>query len=238
MALVAGPLGAYEGGPVEHGGTVTGTVRLAGAPPPPAPARPVTVDAATCGAEVPDESLLLGRAGGVRNAVVALADVTRGRGGLRPEGVTVDNRGCRFVPRVQVVQRGEKVQVRTSDPVLHNAHAWHTGPKEVSLANLALSQPGQTMDLGRRLASRLPPSGESIVSLRCDVHPWMAAWLVVLDHPYGTVTDAEGRFELPEVPPGSYRLVAWHERLGRAERPVTVGPDGRVDVEVTFPASR
>ena len=71
------------------------------------------------------------------------------------------------------------------------------------------------------VAEPVPASGEALVRLRCDVHPWMAGWLVVVEHPYAAVTDAEGRFTIADVPPGAYTLAVWHERLGRTERPVT-----------------
>src|SRR5207247_5859701 len=105
---------------------------------------------------------------------------------------------------------------------LHNAHSVLVAEPEVSIANLALAVSGQTMDLTRRLAATLPASGEALVRVGCDVHPWMRGWLVVLDHPYAAVTGADGRFAIAAVPAGSYTLALWHEMLGRAERPATV----------------
>jgi hypothetical protein len=207
---------------------VTGAVFLS-APRAPGAPTPVTVDAAVCGERAADESLIVDASGRVRNAVVVLrpASPTPPAGAAGPE-VRVDNAGCRFVPRVQVVRRGQPVRVHNSDPVLHNTRADVVGPAAVVVANLALARAGVTMDLTRRLESRLPAGPEVVVRLGCDVHPWMRGWLVVVDHPHAAVTDASGAYEISDVPPGAYTLVIWHETLGRRERPLTVASEGTV----------
>ncbi len=216
---------------------VAGTVHLAGPRPAAPPPTPVTVDPTVCGATVPDESLVVDERGAVRDVVVVLRGVPPRRG-APPGEVMIDNTGCRFAPRVQVAVRGQTVRVRNSDPVLHNARPVLVAEPEVSIANLALAARGQTMDLTRRLAAKLPAGGEAIVRLGCDVHPWMRGWLVVLDHPYAAVTDAHGRFAIADVPPGRYTVALWHERLGRAEAPVTVPAQGTASVDLTLPVPR
>jgi hypothetical protein len=221
-------------------GRIAGRITLSGPRPRGGPPVRVTVDPAVCGDAVPDEALVLSSDGGVESAVVVL----RGVPAPPPPGdapVTIDNAHCRFVPRVQVARRGQPVRVRNSDPVLHNAHPVLVADPEVSIANLALSQQGQTMDLSRRLAAKLPAEGEeqkeAIVRLGCDVHPWMIGWLLVVDHPWAAVTGGDGAFALERVPPGSYTLAIWHETLGRIERPVTVGPGETATVDAVFPAA-
>ncbi len=218
-------------------GRVEGTVRLLGPPPAPRPPIATIIDSTVCGAEIPDESLLVDHDGGVANAVVVVRGVGAGAAPARAEAV-VDNAHCRFVPRVQVVTRGQSVRVRSSDPVLHNAHPVLVAEPEVSIANFALAVPGRPMDLTRRLAAALPARGEALVRLGCDVHPWMRGWLVVLDHPYAAVTGADGRFAIAAVPAGSYTLALWHETLGRAERPATVPPGAHVSIDFTLPSGR
>src|SRR2546426_132683 len=218
-------------------GRVEGTVRLLGPPPAPRPPIATIIDSTVCGAEIPDESLLVDHDGGVANAVVVVRGVAAGAAAERPEAL-VDNAHCRFVPRVQVLARGQSVRVRSSDPVLHNAHPVLVAEPDVSIANLALAVPGQTMDLTRRLAATLPGSGEALIRLGCDVHPWMRGWLVVLDHPYAAVTGADGRFLIDGVPPGAYTVAVWHEVLGRAEQPVTVPPAGSATIDFTLAAPR
>jgi hypothetical protein len=215
--------------------TVTGAVRVSGTRVPSAPTS-VTVDAAVCGDRVADESLIVDAEGRLRNAVVMLRPASPAQeAGERGPEVRVDNAGCRFVPRVQVVRRGQPVRVHNSDPVLHNTRADVVGAPSVAVANLALARAGVTMDLTRRLEARLPSGpAEVLVRLGCDVHPWMRGWLVVVDHPYAAVTDAAGSYAIRNVPPGSYTLAIWHETLGSRERPLTVTPEGTVVPDQTF----
>jgi hypothetical protein len=211
---------------------VTGAVRVSGARVPRPPIA-VGADATVCGERVADESLLVDAQGGLKNAVVVL------RGASSPADATaavgeavVDNVGCRFVPRVQVVRRGQAVRVHNADPVLHNTRADLPGPPETTVANLALPRAGATMDLTRRLGARLPAGpGEALVRLGCDVHPWMRGWLVVIGHGRAAVTDAAGSYVIPGVPEGTYTLSVWHEVLGRRERQVTLPATGTVTLD-------
>jgi hypothetical protein len=233
LGLVLALVALAPGANAADVGRITGTVRIAGTPPAPAALR-VTVDPAVCGESMPDESLRVGAGGGVEGAVAILQGMSAA--GDPPAGeVVVDNVRCRFTPRVQVVRRGQTVRVRNSDPVLHNAHPVLVATPETPIANLALSRQGQTMDLTRRLAARLPPSGEAIVRFGCDVHPWMRGWLVVLDHAAAAVTDARGAFTIERVPPGTYTLAVWHETLGRAEQRLTVPAGRAVKADLVFP---
>jgi hypothetical protein len=213
-------------------------VRLEAPLPSPRPPLRVSVDPGACGDAVPDESLAVSDDGGVRGVVVVLRGVPGPPPTPAAEPVVVDNAGCRFVPRVQVARRGQPVRVRNSDAVLHNAHPVLVAEPEVSIANLALSQQGQSMDLTRRLAAKLPPDGDAVVRLGCDVHPWMTGWLVVVDHPWAAVTDARGAFAIDRVPAGTYTAALWHETLGRMERRVTVGAGAAASLDAAFPAAR
>lgn len=211
---------------------MTGAVRVSGARAP-RPPIPVSVDGAVCGDRVADESLLVDAHGGVQNAVVVLRPTSVAPAASVPAAeVRVDNAGCRFVPRVQVVRRGQPVRVHNADPVLHNTRADLVGPPEVAVANLALARAGVTMDLTRRLAARLPPgSAEALVRLGCDVHPWMRGWLAVVEHGFAAVTDGAGGFAIRDVPEGGYTLSVWHEVLGRRERQVAVPATGTVRMD-------
>jgi len=219
--------------------TVTGAVRVSGTRGPRA-ATVVTVDVPVCGERIADESLLVDARGGLANAVVVLRPSPSRPADAVPPGsaVLVDNVACRFVPRVQIVRRGQAVRVRNTDPVLHNARASLPGPPEIAVANLALARAGQTMDLTRRLDARLPAApAEATVRLGCDVHPWMRGWLVIVDHSYAAVTDAMGGYTIRDVPAGAYTLAIWHEALGRTERPLAVPPGGTVRADATLPGS-
>ena len=196
----------------------------------------MTVDPAVCGERMADESLLVDAQGGLRNAVVVLRAASAPAPTPVPEApVVVDNAGCRFVPRVQLVRRGQTVRVHNADSVLHNARADVVGPPDVPVANLALSRAGITMDLTRRLTARLPENRpETVVRLGCDVHPWMRGWLVVLDQGFAAVTDASGHYTIADVPEGRYTLSVWHEVLGRRERQLEVSKSGTLRADEKF----
>jgi hypothetical protein len=178
-----------------------------------------------CGAGVPDDRLVVGPAGGLRFAVVSVEGVKGGKKAERDLTLVLDNRGCRFVPHVQVAEVGQWLEIRNSDPILHNADA-RVGAE--TLFNVALPP-------DRHLRKPLARSG--LVALTCDVrHTWMSAYVAVADHPYHTVTDAYGAFEIGDLPPGSYTLRVWHEELGTKEVPVTVEAHRTAVAELTYPA--
>ena len=221
---VAVGVGAPLAAPAAERGTVAGVIRLDGAAPT-RPPLPVYKHPEVCGASVPDDRLVVGPGGGLRFAVVTIEGV---RNGSRPERDAVhalDNRQCRFEPHVQVAEVGQWLDISNSDPILHNADA-RVGTE--TLFNLGLPP-------GRRVRRPLARSGR--IAITCDVrHTWMSAFVVVTDHPYHTVTDAYGAYEIRDVPPGSYTLSVWHEELGTREAPVTVEAGGTATVDVAFPA--
>jgi hypothetical protein len=201
------------------GGPISGVVHLAGRPPA-RPALPVTQDADTCGASVPDESLVVDAAGEVANAVVFLEAPppnSTAAPASPPPSVTLDQRGCRFTPHVLAAQVGATLVALNSDPVLHTVHA--TGAHHRFAFDAAMPFKGA------KRALPLDRAGQ--FGLTCNAgHRWMHAWLHVFDHPYFAVTDAHGRFTLPSVPPGTYALAVWQERLGERHFRVKVGARG------------
>lgn len=199
-------------------GTIAGTVRLAGTVPPMSEIKfgSFAECAAVHDAPVFTNDALV-RDGKVQNAIVYVKEGLGDRVFAVPETpVEIDQHGCLYEPRVVAVQTGQPILYRNSDRTLHNVH----GKPEASGGwNFALSRQGseRTMRIDRP---------EVAVSVRCDLHPWMQGWIGVFDHPYFAVTGPDGAFSLPNVPPGTYVLAAWHERLGTAERTVTLGPRG------------
>lgn len=224
IAFLVGPAPAraYTEVEVTSPAALEGRVVLRGARPEPS-FLPVLKNADVCGDRVPDESLVVGSSGGVAGVVVELVGVTAGKAPLAQPAV-LDNRVCAFVPRVQALQVGQSLEIRNGDPILHDAHAW-LGSKTVF--NLGLPE-------WRRVSHTFDAPG--LHAIDCNVlHTWMKAWVFVADHPYVTVTDEEGRFDLEEIPPGRHDLRIWHEKLGEKRRTVTLGPDQRLDLEIGLP---
>jgi hypothetical protein len=217
---------AYEGGPVEGGATIQGTVRFNGPADKPSPHQ-VFKHQEVCGKAVEDESLVLGPQNSVRYAVVSIEGITRGKQ-LEHEALNVlDNQRCRFVPHVLAASVGQWLVIENSDPILHNADAVSLSDHK-TLFNRGLPPNSQ---------SRQPLIHADRLHVTCEVrHTWMEAYVVVADHPYVAVTDAEGAYELRDVPPGKYTLKVWHERLGSLEQVVTVEKGGRHVEDFTFSA--
>ena len=206
-----------------EGARISGRVLYAGAPRPPKPIQ-VTKDHAVCGARAHvDESLMVGTDGGVRNAVVSIGPIAPGGPWPAAGKPTLDQRGCWFVPHVLLAPAGATIEVINSDGILHNIHTY---PKNNPPANLAQPKFKKVLNL----AFAAPDT----VQVKCDVHGWMNAWIVVAPHPYYAVTDGSGAFSFAGVPPGTYTLAVWHEALGTREQPITAAPGGSSEATITF----
>jgi hypothetical protein len=129
---------------------------------------------------------------------------------------------------VQAVSTGTKIEIRNSDPILHNTHSYLEGTR--TLFNLALPLQGQ------KIKRKMKKPG--LVNLKCDAgHTWMSAYIVVRDDPYFAVTDEKGEFSISDIPPGTYQLKAWHETLGTQEKEITIEPNGKTSVGFSFSSS-
>jgi hypothetical protein len=207
LGAVAGPAAA---------GDIHGTARFNGPAERLAPLT-VTKDNGVCGAALPDESLLVAN-GNLADVVVTL----QGAPGAAPGKVTLDQQGCRFVPRVQVAPLGSTLEILNSDAVLHGVHGWLGRSTRFNIPMPAK---------GARASAKLDRVG--VIQVRCDVHGWMRAYLIVADGP-AAVSGLDGAFTLRDVPPGRYTLTAWHERLGEKTTQVTVPAQGAARVDFTF----
>ncbi len=186
-------------------GSVNGTVSVAGAYQRPKPL-PVFKNRSFCGSAVPNETLLIGVGGGLRNAVVLLRPLD-GKVPIQPGAVILDNKHCAFTPHVQVTTVGSELLLKNSDPILHTVHA-RMGRE--TLFNVGLPR-------WRQVTKRLDRVG--VIRIDCDVlHTWMSAAVVVTDTPYFTVTDEHGLFSIDKLPSGAYEVEIWHERLGALHR--------------------
>jgi hypothetical protein len=196
---------------VRDGAKITGQVRVTGDVPV-LPPQPVFKEKEVCGAELADERLVVGQNGALGNAVVYLSDIKAGKALSLGAPARLDNRKCSFVPHVLSATVGQTLEIHNSDPFLHDAHAL-LGSR--TLFNVAILK-------DRTVSQPLLDAG--LVHLNCNVrHTWMHGYLYVAEHPYHTVTGADGRFVIEDVPPGEWTLRVWHEMLGSSDRHVRLG---------------
>jgi plastocyanin len=222
LIVVAQALSAASRLALAATGKVSGTVSVAGAYQRPKPL-PVFKNRSFCGTAVPNETLLIGAGGGLRNAVVLLRPLD-GKVPTQPGTVVLDNKHCAFTPHVQVATVGSELLLKNSDPILHTVHA-RMGRE--TLFNVGLPK-------WRRVNKRLDRPG--VVRIDCDVlHTWMSAAVVVADTPYFAVTDERGRFALDGLPLGAYETEVWHERLGTRRRQLQLnGSSAIASIEVIY----
>jgi plastocyanin len=142
------------------------------------------------------------------------------------ETAKIDQRECRYHPHVFGMRVGQPLEIVNSDPTLHNIHAM---PKANSEFNNG--QPIQGMKMTHTFDKK-----EVMVPFKCDVHGWMNAYVGVMDHPYYAVTGADGKFALKTLPPGTYTIEAWHEKLGTTTQSVTLAAKETKDITFAFKA--
>jgi hypothetical protein len=213
------PALAYDVTPVSGGGIIKGKVTFNGA----VPTRTIlpTKDAEICGGVRKEPVVRVGPDKGVQDAVVALQGIAKGKAWLAAaQSATLDQQGCIFLPQVQVIPAG-KLVVANSDPVLHNTHGFY-GKR--TAFNLALPNKVQKVDV------ELTRPGA--VRIECDSHGWMLAWVHVVDNPYYALTDANGGFEITDVPPGKYTLTANQEHTGPISMEVEVTSGQAVELPI------
>lgn len=196
---------AYKVVDVQGGGAVRGTVRLSGR----APDMTVSTgkDDKICGSSAVLSKLQTGRSGGVKNAVVYIQKISEGRPFDKGKKYLLDQKDCSYKPHVMVLPYGSPLEIVNSDPVLHNVHVSELGSSRMSILNIAQPIKGQKSVIQ---PSQIRKPGFFVAT--CDAgHPWMNAYVVVAEHPYYTVTDVDGNYDIDDIPPGDYRLVMWHE---------------------------
>ena len=207
-------------------GNVTGRIAFEGTPPKPAVVRMDSdPNCVQPGVTTVDEVVTVDESGGLQNVFVYVKD---GLGDLRfpipSTPILLDQKGCHYVPHVFGVQVGQTVEVLNSDQTLHNVHAVPTANQEFNTG-----QPLAGMKHVHRFSTK-----EVMVPFKCDVHPWMRAYVGVLDHPYFAVSASNGTFSLQGLPPGTYTVEAWHETLGTQTQSVTIGANESKEISFTF----
>jgi plastocyanin len=214
--------------PAAVAAAVRGRVRFAG--PVPQVSYLSMADNAHCAAHhdgrVEDESVVVNPDGTLRNVVVWVSGGLEGKRYPPPEEPAVlDQRGCVYTPHVVTVMAGQRLLVKNGDPFLHNVRAAASANRSFNFGQPTVSRRGTplTFDAPERLF------------VKCDVHPWMSAFVHVMDNPFFAVTGDRGAFRLPALPPGEYEVSAWHEVYGEQRQVVRVEPGKPMpDLQFTF----
>jgi plastocyanin len=211
-------------------GSITGTVQLDGTPP---KMKVINMAAeAACAKEHSTPALtqdvLTGKDGALENAVVYLkGDFSQYKFDSPQSPVSITQKGCMYDPHVLALETGQSLQVVNADPVAHNIHPV---PKDNREWNE--SQPPGATPIDRSFAHE-----EIAIPVKCNIHPWMKAYIAVFGNPYFEVTGKDGAFDLKNVPPGNYTLIAWHELYGTREQAVTLGPKESKTLHISFNAT-
>jgi hypothetical protein len=215
---------------VPGNGVIRGSIKFVGAAP---VMKTIAATEACCKTDPPiaEQSVIVNPNGTLRNVFVYLEGAPRLDGSDVPPAL-LDQEHCVFVPHAMGVQLGQVLRLRSSDPTMHNVHAI---PSVNNARNYALTAAG--MEVNTKFTQ-----GAEIVRMKCDVHPWMTAWVGVFENPFFAVTQENGSYQIKGIPAGTYKLVAWHELYGRQEQTVTVADSGgdvaAAEVDFTFGRSQ
>lgn len=225
-----GPKPQYVTVDWNNAGTIEGTVHFAGTAP-----KPVEIDmaqdpACTLGAKNFSEGYVVHN-GGFANVFVYVKDGLGNKMYAAPsQPVTIDQKNCRYEPHVAGVMVGQPVQFTNSDPTMHNIHMMPTvqGNQPVDISQRPAG-PGNkkedTVTFGKP---------ELMMPVRCNNHPWMQAFINAAPNPFFAVSDADGKFTIKGLPPGTYTLVADQENMGEKTATVTVGAKQTVTQDFTY----
>jgi len=210
--------------------TISGTVTYEGKVP---NLKPLAMEAdPVCASKhkeaVPNQMLELGSGNTMGNILVSVSSgLPAGKTYPAPKDpVVMDQVGCVYKPHVFALQQGQTLKVLNSDGILHNVHALPTVNAQFNMA----------MPAARKEAEHVFEKSEDPFRIKCDVHPWMTAWATVLDNPFFSVTGADGKYTISNLPAGTYEITAWHERLGKKTEKVTVGENDTKTVDFKFSA--
>lgn len=204
-------------------GTIAGSVKLVG-PPPEMGLTKRQGDPFCARTPMKEEEVVVGPGGALKNVVVRVTAGVSGRYEPPAENAVLDQSACMYRPRVQGAMAGQTLLIKNSDQTLHNVHGYK-GPS--TLFNQA-----QVPNLGP--ISKKLTDVDQILKFKCDVHPWMTAYVLVSSHPFFAVTGDDGKFQIGDLPPGKYAIEAWHERYGTKTSELTVAADKPAEIAFQY----
>ncbi|MFO0705734.1 MAG: carboxypeptidase regulatory-like domain-containing protein [Nitrospira sp.] len=164
------------------------------------------------------------RTGGLEGAIVSLDGTNLPNTDPTVLPLIIDNRRCAFSPLVSVGRVGQPLELRNDDPIMHNTHLKRDSR---TFLNVALVPAGRPV---RKIFSQ-----PGIYSVACDAHKFMTAHVVVFSHPYASLTDTDGTFLIPHLPPGTYTISVWHNTLGTLRRTVEIPLHGDATLTIEYP---
>jgi len=174
---------------------------------------------------VSTDYVIVNKNGTLKNVFVYVKDGVTGKNFPTPTTAAVfDQRGCQYTPHVFGMMVNQTLEILNSDPTLHNVHAMPTTNKQFNAG-----MPIKDMKITRKF-----DKSEIMIPIKCDVHPWMKAYVGVLDHPFFGVSGDDGSFEIKDLPAGKYTVTAWHEKFGTQDMTVTAAEGKPAQIEFTF----
>jgi len=208
-------------------GDITGTITLKGTPPPAKEITPIKDDP-NCAVLYPGALpktmfYVVGANGELADVVVSLKGISGKSTGAGAAPAMLDQKGALYIPQILAIQTGQKLTVKNSDQLVHNVHTQPAANPESNQVQMG-GGPDLTYTFDKP---------EMFLKFKCDVHPWMFAWVSVFDHPYFAVSDKDGKYTIKNVPPGKYTLEAAHRKLGTETAEIEV-KDGGAAQSFTF----
>jgi hypothetical protein len=177
--------------------------------------------------QMADEEIVVGPSGSLKNVLVRITKGITGSFDPPLSNATLDQVDCMYRPRVLGIMAGQSLLIKNSDRTLHNVHTYKGASTIFNQAQVPGLPP---------MAKKFNDVGD-VIKFKCDVHPWMTGYVGVSNHPFFAVTEDNGAFTIGKVPPGTYTLEAWHERLGVKTAEVTVKGDKVAEANFAFTAS-
>ena len=225
------PAAASEGQKVDPStaGTISGKIAIEGDVPKLAPIQMSSDPACASAHKDPVEpQTYVVKDGGLDNVFVYIKDgLDKKYVFTTPtEKVTLTQKGCEYSPHVLGVRVGQPLEIVNDDNTMHNVHGMPETNQEFNF--------GQPVEGMKNTVTFTAP--EVLIPFKCDVHSWMNAYIGVVAHPYFAVSADGGKFELRDVPPGTYTIEAVHEKLGKQTQTVTLGPKDSKQISLTFKA--
>jgi plastocyanin len=215
-SAAATPAGGAATPDEANGGTVTGKVAFEGTKPTPKnldmSATPFCVKAHPNGQ--PSEEIVVNGNGTLKNTFVWVkAGLPDKQWAVPSQAVTLTQDGCMYKPHVIGIQTGQNLDIKTADATNHNIHPMPSANPEWNESQ-SPGDPGKTKSFARQ---------EVLVPVKCQIHPWMKAYIGVVAHPFYAVTGDDGTYTIKGLPPGTYTIEIVHEKYGKQEQQITVG---------------